>query len=79
MDVLKVIAELRAYRAQIDEAIAALESLARRQGKRRGRPPKWLATDRQVTKRVMSDSTRKKMAAAQRKRWAAYRKAEKSS
>jgi hypothetical protein len=79
MDILKVIEELRAYRAQIEEAIAALENLARRRGKRRGRPPKWLSTGTQATTRVMSEATRKKMAAAQRKRWAAHRKVQKSS
>jgi len=78
MDVVKVIEDLRAYRAQIEEAIAALEGLARRRGKRRGRPPKWLSSRPQARKRVFSDATRKRMAAAQRKRWAA-RKAKKPS
>lgn len=32
MDLLKLIDELRAYRAQIAEAIAAMEELARRRG-----------------------------------------------
>ena len=40
MDILKMLAELRAEREQIDEAILVLERLAR--GKRRGRPPKWM-------------------------------------
>jgi hypothetical protein len=73
MDVVKVIEDLRDYRAQIEEAIAALETLARRRGKRRGRPPKWLARQPVGTKRVFSEATRKKMAAAQRKRWASRR------
>lgn len=32
MDLLKLIDELRTYRAQIEEAIAAMEGLARRRG-----------------------------------------------
>ena len=36
---VKMLAELRQERAQIEEAIMALECLARGQGKRRGRPP----------------------------------------
>jgi hypothetical protein len=38
------LAELRAERAAIDEVLAVLERLARTQGKRRGRPPAWLAS-----------------------------------
>ena len=37
-----MLAELRQERAQIEEAIMALERLARGQGKRRGRPPAWM-------------------------------------
>jgi hypothetical protein len=79
MDVVKVIEDLRAYRAQIEEAIAALESLARRRGKRRGRPPKWLSGTSPRKKRVFSEATRQKMAVAQRKRWKLIRKTEKPS
>jgi hypothetical protein len=44
MELTKVIAELRAERAAIDEALAALDRIARATtGKRRGRPPAWLA------------------------------------
>jgi hypothetical protein len=32
MDLLKLIDDLRAYRAQVEEAIAAMEELARRRG-----------------------------------------------
>ncbi len=42
MDVIKMLAELRQERAQIEEAIMALERLAHGQGKRRGRPPAWM-------------------------------------
>lgn len=37
-----MLAELRDQRMQIEEAIIALERLARGQGKRRGRPPAWM-------------------------------------
>jgi hypothetical protein len=88
MELTKVIAELRAERAAIDEALAALDRIARASvGKRRGRPPAWLAAasavagaDTSVTigeprkKRSLSPEVRKKMAEAQKRRWAAYRK-----
>jgi hypothetical protein len=45
MDVTKILAELRAERAQLEEAILSLERLARGRGKRRGRPPAWLSTE----------------------------------
>ena len=43
MDVSKILAELRAEREQIEEAILSLERLARGRGHRRGRPPAWLS------------------------------------
>jgi hypothetical protein len=43
MDVSKILTELRQEREQIEEAIISLERLARGRGKRRGRPPAWLA------------------------------------
>jgi hypothetical protein len=43
MDVSKILAELKAERAQIEEAILSLERLARGRGRRRGRPPAWLS------------------------------------
>ena len=82
MDLLKAISELRAEREQILNAILALERLARGQGKRRGRPPKWMSDAAPITprdaqrspKRVFSPETLRKMAAAQKRRWAAQRK-----
>jgi hypothetical protein len=68
MDVLKVLGDLRAYKAQLDEAIAIFDRLARERGKR-GRPVKAPSAPRSV-----SPETRQKMAAAQRKRWALGRK-----
>jgi hypothetical protein len=38
MDVQKVLVELRAYRAQLDETIGVLDRLAHRRGEKRGRP-----------------------------------------
>jgi hypothetical protein len=43
MDILKMIADLREERAHIEESIMALERLAAGHGKRRGRPPAWMA------------------------------------
>jgi hypothetical protein len=84
MELTKVIAELRAERAAIDEALAALDRIARAAaGKRRGRPPAWMAAAGMGTvaasseprkRRSLSPEVRKKMAEAQKKRWAAYRK-----
>jgi hypothetical protein len=51
MDVTKILAELKAERTQIEEAIISLERLARGRGKRRGRPPLWTAPEEQVAKR----------------------------
>ena len=41
MDISKIIAELRAERARIDEAIVSLERLSLAGTPRRGRPPAW--------------------------------------
>jgi hypothetical protein len=43
MDVLKMLAELQQERAQIEEAIIVIERMAQGKGKRRGRPPAWMA------------------------------------
>ena len=81
MDFDALLAQLRTEREMLEEAILALERLARGSGKRRGRPPKWLSEHRAVVapseapakKRVLSEESRKRMAEAQRKRWAAKR------
>ena len=78
-----MIAELRAERAGIEDALVVLERLARSHGKRRGRQPNWMLVQRAAASpaspgerktRVLSADVRKKMAEAQKKRWAAYRK-----
>ncbi len=38
-----MLADLRDERAQIEEAIIVIERLASGRGKRRGRPPAWMA------------------------------------
>jgi hypothetical protein len=43
MDVSKILTDLRQEREQIEEAIMSLERLARGRGRRRGRPPAWMA------------------------------------
>lgn len=84
MDILKMLSELRSERGQIEDAILVLEHLARGHGKRRGRPPKWMANTHRgqasqaeaPKRRVVSAEARKRMAEAQRRRWAAVRKAQ---
>jgi hypothetical protein len=43
MDVSKILAELKAEREQIEEAILSLERLARGRGRGPGRPPNWIS------------------------------------
>jgi hypothetical protein len=84
MDILKILAELRSEKERLEEAILTIERLAASSlGRRRGRPPKWLVkvkadvvpspASKDTTprkRRRFSAATRKKMAEAQRKRWA---------
>jgi hypothetical protein len=76
MDILKMLAEFRTERQRVEEAIVALERLAGSiRGKRRGRPPKWASAAGSALapvrkKRTVSAAARKRMAAAQKKRWA---------
>jgi hypothetical protein len=87
MDVLKMLSDLRSERNQIEEAILALERLATGQGKRRGRPPKWMSQVRDgqqssseaPKERTVSPVAGKRMAAAHRKRRAAVKKTEAQS
>jgi hypothetical protein len=43
MEIVKMLAELRQDREQIDEAIAVLQRIAYGRGKRSGRPPAWIS------------------------------------
>jgi len=61
MDVSKILLELRQERTQIEEAILSLERLARGRGRRRGRPPAWLAE--QPRKRGRPPGSKNKSAA----------------
>ncbi len=82
MDIHKMIAELRADLAALEELIAAAERYAAGGKKRRGRPPKWMAATRTVDvrtvprkRRPFSAETRRRMATSQRRRWKAERTA----
>jgi len=48
MDITKILEDLRQERDQLEEAILSLERLAAG-GRRRGRPPAWIAAVRQQT------------------------------
>ena len=52
MDITKILEELRREHQQLGEAIMSLERLAAG-GKRRGRPPAWLAAAQQSTGTVV--------------------------
>jgi hypothetical protein len=43
LDINQILEGLRQERAQLEEAILSIERLALGQGKRRGRPPAWMA------------------------------------
>lgn len=53
MEIAKILLELRLEREQIEEAILSLERLAEGRGRRRGRPPKWMA---EAKKRVRAQA-----------------------
>ena len=64
MDVLKMLADLRQEREQIEEAILTLERLAKGRGKRRGRPPAWMAALKRRGRPPGSKNRPKEVAAA---------------
>jgi hypothetical protein len=66
MNIDKMIDQLRAELATIQQALTVLENLSGATASRGKRKP-------------FSPATRRKMAASQRKRWAAYRKGQKKS
>ena len=83
MDILNMLEELRSERQHIEEAILVMQRLVAGSGRRRGRPPAWMSkmtledsTDSQPKKRSVSAAGRKRMAAAQKKRWAVKKAAE---
>jgi hypothetical protein len=64
MDVSKILAELKAEREQIEEAILSLERLARGRGKHRGRPPAWMAEVELPKRRGRPPGSKNKVQAA---------------
>ena len=75
MAMTNVIAALKEEIARLQQALALLEGTGT--GKRRGRPPKSLseAPTEKRARKPFSAATRKKMALAQKARWAAKKKA----
>lgn len=84
-----MLAELRSERERVAEAIVVVERLAIGSGgKRRGRPPKWMSAakagnavkvEEPRQRRPFTAATRQKMAAAQKRRWAAKRAQQKAA
>jgi len=64
MEVLKMLADLRHEREQIEEAIMTLERLARGRGRRRGRPPAWMSAIKRRGRPPGSKNKSKENAAA---------------
>ena len=62
MDVTKILAELKAEREQIEEAILSLERLAQGRGRGRGRPPAWMS-EMTVKRRGRPPGSKNKVAA----------------
>jgi hypothetical protein len=62
MDVSKILADLRQEREQLEEAILSLERLALGRGRRRGRPPSWMAV---AKKRGRPPGSKNKVTGAQ--------------
>ena len=77
MNITQVLAELRAERAAVEEAILVLQRIAAGGPRRRGRPPKWMrgAAPQTAVKQTFSAATRARMTMAQRERRAGERKA----
>jgi hypothetical protein len=55
VDLMKILEDLRRERASIEEAILTLERLVEGRGRRRGRPPTWLAEARKRSSRSGDD------------------------
>jgi septal ring factor EnvC (AmiA/AmiB activator) len=64
MDVIKMLAELRREREQIEEAILTLERLSQGRTKRRGRPPSWMTAVKRRGRPPGSKNKVKEIAAA---------------
>lgn len=81
MNLAKTLAELHDERRSVEEALFVLTRLAAGGGKRRGRPPKWMAEAQPKPRRRppgrkgMSKAARKAQSARMKRYWAAKRKA----
>ena len=64
MDVSKILAELKAEREQIEQAISSLERLAHGRGRKRGRPPAWMAEVSAPKRRGRPPGSKNKVQAA---------------
>jgi hypothetical protein len=62
MDVAKILAELKAEREQVQQAIVSLERLARGRVRGPGRPPNWMA-DSMPKRRGRPPGSKNKVAA----------------
>jgi hypothetical protein len=80
MNLPKILAELHDERGRVEEAIEVITRLAAGGGKRRGRPPKWMAEaqpkqrSKPLRQKGMSKAARKAQSARMKKYWAAKRK-----
>ena len=73
MDIQTIVADLKAERNRIDQAISALEGRSLSSQVRRGRPPKAKqAAASGKKRRVMSAAARKRISEAMKKRWATW-------
>ena len=58
MDIHSILAELRSEKERLEEAILTIERLAASSlGKRRGRPPKWMASAKAATSSLPASKT----------------------
>ncbi len=64
MDVSKILVELKAEREQIEQAILSLERLAHGRGRKRGRPPSWMAEIEAPKRRGRPPGSKNKVHAA---------------
>ena len=71
MDTAQILADLRAQRGRIDNAITALEALDGREPRDKAATDDIVKKAGQKVRRTLSAAARKKIAAAQKARWAA--------
>jgi hypothetical protein len=79
MNAKSILADLKAERARLDKAIAALESLDSTGTARRGRPAATKATPKPRRRRRLSVAARKRMSEMMKKRWAARKQSGKTA